>query len=66
MASKWRQLAPHFLAMFVIYFAIIILIAVLFDVQSFWISLAVALGIAFSYPSLTRYFNLAPEPWERS
>ena len=66
MASKWKQLAPHFLAMFIIYFTAIIILMQVFDLQSFWISLAIALSIAAVYPSATRYFGVEPEPWNRS
>lgn len=66
MPGKWRQLLPHFLAMLVIYFACIVAISIVFDVQNFWASLAIALAIAFVYPGVTRSMGIAPEVWERS
>lgn len=65
MAGKWRQLAPHFLAMLVVYVMAIIAVQMWFDVQSFWISLAIALAIALVYPSVVRSFGLEPEVWKR-
>lgn len=65
MAWPWRELLPHFLGMFVIYFSIVVAVDLLFGVQDFWISLVIALGIAFLYPSLTRRLGVEPEPWSR-
>lgn len=64
MAGKWRQLAPHFLAMLVFYVIGVIAVQMYFDVQSFWASLAIALLIAVLYPSAVRSFGLAPEVWQ--
>lgn len=63
--SRWRALAPHFLAMFVIYAAAVIAVWMVFDAQSFWISLAIALVIALFYPGITRSLGVEPEPWKR-
>lgn len=65
MASTWRQLAPHFVAMFVIYGILVIAVAMAADVQNFWVSLVIALIVAIVYPSFTRMFDIAPEPWQR-
>lgn len=65
MAGRLRVLAPHFLAMLVIYAICVIAVALIFDVQDFWVSLAIALSIALVYPSATRRFGVAPEPWQR-
>lgn len=65
MASTWRQLAPHFLAMLVIYVLGIIAVWMAFDMEGFWVSLAIALAIAILYPSVVRAFGVAPEPWAR-
>lgn len=63
MVGKWRQLAPHFLAMFVIYLIGFQIVSALFQVQSFWISLGIALVVAFVYPVLVRSIGLEPEVW---
>lgn len=65
MAGKWRQLIPHFLAMFVIYVLAVVFVSLVFDVTSFWISLAIALGIALFYPTLARSLGVEPEVWQR-
>lgn len=64
MASKWRQLAPHFLVMLAIYAVFVIALASQ-GIQSFWISLGIALAIALFYPAFARAFDIAPEPWQR-
>ena len=64
MAIAWRELVPHFMAMFVIY-GVIVIALMTQGIESFWISLAVALTIAFFYPRFTRAFDVAPEPWQR-
>lgn len=64
MGIAWRQLVPHFLAMFVIY-GIIVIALMSQGIESFWISLVVALTIAFFYPRVARAFNFAPEVWQR-
>ena len=66
MTSKWRALAPHFVLMFVLYFAGIVLVSLAFDIRSFWVSLAIALVIAIFYPGFTRAVGIEPEPWSRS
>lgn len=65
MSGKWRQLLPHFLGMLVVYAVCVGFVAVVFDVQSFWTSLAIALAIALVYPGVTRSLGVAPEVWER-
>lgn len=65
MAGKWRQLAPHFLAMFVIYVFAIVAVGEFFGQWGFLPSLIIALTIAFLYPSVVRSFGLAPEVWQR-
>ena len=65
MAGKWRQLAPHFLAMLVLYVIAIVAVWMAFDMEGFWVSLAIALAIAILYPSIARTFGVAPEAWSR-
>lgn len=63
MAGKWRQLAPHFLAMFVIYLIGFQIIWMLADVRNFWVSLGIALAVAIAYPTLVRAVGLEPDIW---
>ena len=65
MAGTFRQLLPHFFAMFLIYGIAVIAVWMAFEVQSFWISLAIALGIAITYPTAVRSLGIEPEPWRR-
>lgn len=66
MAGKWVQLAPHFLGMFVLYVIGIIAVWEAFGLQSFWVSLVVALAIAVVYPVIVRRLGVAPEVWQRT
>lgn len=65
MARQWRQLAPHFLAMLVMYVIAVVAVWMAFELQSFWVSLVIALAIALLYPSIVRSFGLEPEAWKR-
>lgn len=65
MASRLRALAPHFLVMLAIYAVVVVVIAVVFDIENFWVSLVIALSIAVAYPAAARRFGIAPEPWQR-
>ena len=64
MAGKWRQLVPHFFAMIAIYAFFVIAVFALTGVQNFWVSLAIALGIALVYPGFARWTGMAPEAWQ--
>ena len=63
-AVKWRELVPHFFAMMMLYIVFVIA-AMSFGVQHFFVSLAIALAIAFTYPPLVRQLGVAPSAWER-
>ena len=49
--------------MLILYAVGVIFVAMVYE-SSFWISLAIALGIAFLYPPVTRALDIAPEPWQ--
>ncbi|MEM4780615.1 MAG: hypothetical protein QXG03_03500 [Halalkalicoccus sp.] len=63
MASKWRELLPHYLAMFAIYVVLITLVAALTGQSNFWISIGIAAVIALGYPPAARRFGFAPAAW---
>lgn len=65
MASKWRELLPHYLAMFLFYAVGITLVYGLIGESNFWISLGIAAVIALGYPPLARRLDIAPDTWSR-
>ncbi|WP_134672369.1 hypothetical protein [Halorussus marinus] len=64
MTSKWRQLLPQFVAMMLLYFASVVVLAAV-GVDGFVPRMIAALTIAFGYPSVLRRFDLEPEVWRR-
>lgn len=65
MAINWRELLPHYVAMLVLYGLLVVGLQVLFSIDSFGSSLAVALAVAFGYPVLARQMGFAPSSWQR-
>lgn len=64
MASTWRQLLPQFLAMMLLYFVFVAILAVA-GLEGFWIRIVVALAVAFGYPAALRRLGKAPPAWQR-
>jgi len=64
MTSKWRQLLPQFVAMMLLYFAFVAVLAAV-GVDGFVPRMIVALAIAFGYPSVLRRLGREPEVWRR-
>ena len=65
MAINWRELLPHYVAMLLLYGLFIVGLQLLFNIDSFGSSLAVALAVAFGYPVLARRMGFAPASWQR-
>lgn len=63
-SEKVRQLAPHWAAMFVVMFVILAIVEALHGELSLWESAALVVGVAFGYPTVVRYFGVAPEVWQ--
>lgn len=64
MTSKWRQLLPQFVAMMLLYFGFVAVLAA-FDVDGFVPRMIVALAVAFGYPAVLRRLGLEPPVWRR-
>lgn len=64
MPSKWRQLLPQFVAMMLLYFGFVAVLAWV-GVDGFLPRMAVALAIAFGYPAALRSLGLEPPVWRR-
>ena len=60
-----RQVAPHFIAMILLYFLVFGFVAVVFQTRHVLLSLAIAITIAVFYPPTVRALGVAPETWER-
>ncbi|WP_336363880.1 hypothetical protein [Halalkalicoccus salilacus] len=65
MASTWRELLPHYVAMFLFYVVGIALVYGLTGGSNFWISLGVAAVVALGYPPVVRRAGIAPDSWSR-
>lgn len=65
MASNWRELLPHYVAMFLFYVVGIALAYGLTGESNFWISIGIAVVVALGYPPLARRMGLAPDSWNR-
>lgn len=63
-SGKIRQLAPHWVVMFVLMFAILTIGETLFGGLAFWQSLLLVLAVAFGYPIVVRQLGVAPEVWQ--
>lgn len=63
MASNWRELLPHYLAMFAIYVVLVTLVAGLTGQSNFWISVGIAVLIALGYPPAVRRAGYEPPSW---
>lgn len=64
MASKWRELLPHYLAMFAIYIVLVTLVAGFTGESNFWISIGIAVVIALGYPPAVRRLGFSPPSWD--
>lgn len=64
MASTWRQLLPQFLAMLLLYFVFVAILAAA-GIEGFVPRIIVALAVAFGYPAALRRMGRAPPAWQR-
>ena len=65
MASTWRELLPHYVAMFLFYVVGIALVYGLTGESNFWISIGIAAVVALGYPPVVRRADIAPDSWSR-
>ena len=63
-SEKARQLAPHWAVMFVLMYALLVIVQGLYGDLSFWQSAALVVAVALGYPTLVRYLGVAPEVWD--
>lgn len=60
-----RELVPHWLAMFFLMGAVVIVRDVYFPGVSLWVILVIAILVGLGYPRAVRRLGIAPAAWER-
>ncbi|XVH32715.1 hypothetical protein ACNS7O_05880 [Haloferacaceae archaeon DSL9] len=60
-----KQLAPHWLVMFLLMIAVTATADFLFGPLPFWLSLGLVIAVAVVYPSVVRRLGVAPAVWQR-
>lgn len=63
MADRLRQLAPHIVAMAVLYVFFVVVAAVVFGYGDVWAALSIAVAIAFGYKPTVVALGIGPEVW---
>lgn len=58
------DLLPHWLAMFFLMGAIVILRDLYFPTVNLWVILGLAILVGFAYPRAVRKLGIAPESWK--
>lgn len=58
------QVAPHYLVMIAILFAVLTFIRIAFGDVNFWVGLAIAVAIGVLYRPVVRRLELAPPVWD--
>lgn len=66
MVDRNRILAvlPHYIAMIASIFLMLLLVRWAVGDPGFWVELFIVLVVAFSYPAVVRYLDVAPPSWE--
>ncbi len=63
MTDRLRQLAPHIVAMAVLYVFFVVVAAVVFGHGDVWAALSIAVAIAFGYKPTVVALGVGPEVW---
>lgn len=58
------ELAPHYLAMFVLVFLVLAVVRAAVGEIGFWVELAIILGIVFAYRPVVTRLGVGPSGWE--
>jgi hypothetical protein len=58
------EVAPHYVAMFLLLFLILAIIEVVVGELSFWIELMIVFVVVFAYRPLVLRLGIAPSGWE--
>ncbi|MFW6385095.1 MAG: hypothetical protein ACOCY7_03060 [Halodesulfurarchaeum sp.] len=62
--DRLKELAPHYLAMVLLFFLVLDIIRVVVGEISIWIELAIVIAIVFAYRWIVTIYGLAPDGWE--
>ena len=58
------ELAPHYIAMFLLVFAVLTAIRAVVGDIGFWVELVVVVAVVFAYRPLVIQLGVAPSGWE--
>jgi hypothetical protein len=58
------ELAPHYLAMFVLVFLVLAIVQAFVGELGFWIELAIILVVVFAYRPVVMRLGIGPSSWE--
>ena len=62
--DQLMELAPHYLAMFILVFLILAIVRALAGEVGFWTELAVIIAIVFAYRLVVTRLDIGPSRWE--
>jgi hypothetical protein len=57
------QLAPHYLAMFVLVFLVLAVVRAALGEVGFWVELAIVLAVVFAYRPVVTRLGIGPSDW---
>jgi len=65
--ERLLELVPHYIAMMVVWFALLTLVRAIMGTESvgFWIEMGLLAVVAFSYQPAVRRLGIAPRMWEK-
>ena len=62
--DRLKELAPHYAAMFLLVFLILIVVQLSVGEVSFWVDLAIVLVVVYVYRPVVIRLGMAPRGWE--
>jgi uncharacterized membrane protein len=62
--DRLMELAPHYLAMFLLVFLVIAMLETIVGDFSFWLELVIVFVVVFAYRPLVIGLGIAPSDWE--
>ena len=62
--DRLLELAPHYLAMFVLVFAVLAVVRAAVGEIGFWLELAIILVVVFAYRPVVTRLGIGPSGWE--
>lgn len=62
--SRLMELAPHYIAMFLLVFLVLTVIRSFVGEIGFWVELVIVVAVVFAYRPLVIRLGLAPDTWE--